>query len=83
MLSEPQRILFESEEDLLAKITPFEDGLIIRDGNYQAVYLPVVWEQLPDKQVFLNSLKQKAGLAPDYFSKEFLAFKFKSLSIKQ
>lgn len=57
--------------------------MIIRDGNYQAVYLPVVWEQLPDKQDFLNSLKQKAGLTPDYFSKEFQAFKFKSLSIKQ
>ena len=83
LLSQPERILFESEEDLLTKITPFEDGLIIRDGNYQAVYLPVVWEQLPDKQDFLNSLKQKAGLTPDYFSKEFQAFKFKSLSIKQ
>ncbi len=83
LLSSPERIVFSSEEELLSKITPFVDGIIIRDGNYQAVYLPVVWEQLPDKQNFLNSLKQKAGLPPDYFSKDFQAFRFSSLSIKQ
>lgn len=83
LLSQPEKILFASEEDLLSKMVPYEDGIIIRDGNYQAVYLPVVWEQLPDKRIFLNSLKQKAGLPPDYFSKEFQAFRFKSLSIKQ
>ena len=40
------------------------------------VYLPVVWEQLPDREIFLNSLKEKAGLPPQYFSKTFEAYKF-------
>ncbi len=83
LLSQPEKMLFESEEALLSQMIPYEDGIIIRDGNYQAVYLPVVWEQLPDKRDFLNSLKQKAGLPPDYFSEDFQAFRFRALSIKQ
>lgn len=83
LLSEPERILFEGEDDLLNKIVPYEDGIIIRDGNYQAVYLPVVWEQLPDKREFLNSLKLKAGMDEDYFTDTLQAFRFKAVKITQ
>jgi MEMO1 family protein len=38
------------------------DGVIIRQGLATAVYLPQVWEQLPDKDSFLASLCEKAGL---------------------
>ena len=30
-----------------------------------ATYLPQVWEQLPDKQAFMNELAEKAGLSDD------------------
>lgn len=82
LLSSPEKIYFKNEEDLLAQIKPFEDGIIIKDGIYQAVYLPSVWEQLPDKIQFLQSLKMKAGLSPDYFSERFEAYKFSTESIK-
>lgn len=81
LLSAPEKIEFDGEEDLLDKIKPFEDGIIIRDGNYQAVYLPIVWEQLPDKREFLNSLKIKAGLPENYFSETLQAFRFKATKI--
>ncbi|MDD3594692.1 MAG: AmmeMemoRadiSam system protein B [Candidatus Gastranaerophilales bacterium] len=83
LLSIPERMNFKGEEDLLNKITPFIDGLIIKDGNYQAVYLPSVWEQLPDKREFLMSLKIKAGLRPDHFSNNFQAYSFRSEYIKE
>jgi AMMECR1 domain-containing protein len=67
---------FKDEQDLLNQIRPFIDGIIIKDGINQAVYLPSVWEQLPDKVMFLNSLKQKAGLSPHHFSKNFQAFRY-------
>jgi AMMECR1 domain-containing protein len=38
--------------------------------------LPVVWEQLPDRDVFLKSLEEKAGLSPNYFSRALEAYKF-------
>ena len=83
ILSDPKKIEFDGEQDLLDKITPFIDGIIIRDGKYQAVYLPSVWEQLPVKTDFLNSLKVKAGLSADYFSETFEAYRFKSTYIKE
>ena len=83
ILTSPQQIVFSSEEDLLSKIKENEDGIIIKDGNYQAVYLPSVWEQIPQKSEFLNSLKMKAGLPPNYFSQTFEAYRFHTLYIKE
>ena len=83
ILTEPKKIDFTDEEDLLSKMVPNIDGIIIKDGRYQAVYLPVVWEQLPDKREFLNSLKMKAGLLPNHFSKTFEAYRFESIYIKE
>lgn len=82
ILSAPQQIIFENEEDLLNKIRENQDGIIIKEGNHQAVYLPSVWEQLPDKKEFLNTLKIKAGLRPDYFSQTFQAYRFETVYIK-
>ena len=81
LLSKPERIEFETEEELLEELTPAVDGLIIRDGNFQSVFLPDVWEQLPDKQEFIEQLKLKAGLPKDYFSESLEAFKFNTTKI--
>lgn len=82
LLSAPEKMEFNSEEDLLEQIRPFVDGIIIKDGGYQAVYLPSVWEQLPEKKLFLDSLKIKAGMTPKHFSDTFEAFRFISEYIK-
>ncbi len=79
LLSSIERIYFKDEKDLLSKIYPH--GIIITERDKRAVYLPVVWEKLPDKEIFLNSLKEKAGLSPNYFSKTLEAFKFDSICI--
>ena len=78
LLSVPKPMTFNDEQDLLNKLVPYKDGLIIKDGNKQAVFLPSVWEELPDKELFLKSLKRKAGMAPEYFSKTFQAFRFET-----
>lgn len=83
ILTEPKKIDFNGEKDLLKKIVKNKDGIIIKDGEYQAVYLPSVWEQIPDKKEFLNSLKVKAGLDSDYFSDTLEAYKFETTYIKE
>jgi hypothetical protein len=65
VLTEPQPLSFNSPEDLLNKLEPGEDGVVLRIGPRGATFLPQVWEQLPDKVEFLNHLAQKAGCAPD------------------
>ena len=79
ILSSLERIPFKDERDLHCKIYPY--GIIISERNNRAVYLPEVWEQLPNREVFLNSLKEKAGLHPDYFSKTLEAYKFTTTGI--
>ena len=78
LLSAPSKMNFKDEDDLLRQIVSFKDGIIIKDKGCQAVYLPSVWEQLPDKKQFLNSLKLKAGMSADYFSDTFEAYRFYS-----
>ena len=61
VLTEPQPLAFSSPDNLLTQLQPHKDGVVLRLGNRGATYLPQVWEQLPDKVEFLNSLSQKAG----------------------
>lgn len=65
VLTTPQPLAFQSPAELLAKLVPHRDGVVLQIGDRQATYLPQVWEQLPDKEVFLNSLSEKAGCAAD------------------
>ena len=81
ILSAIERINFKDEKDLLSKIYPY--GIVIAEREKRAVYLPVVWEQLPDREIFLNSLKEKAGLPARYFSKTFEAYKFSALYLEE
>jgi len=71
-----------SEQELLEQLTPFRDGLSIEDGLLKATFLPSVWEQLPDKQDFLNQLRMKAGMTKHHWSNQFKAFKYQTLMIK-
>jgi MEMO1 family protein len=65
LLTPPAPLRFRSPDDLLQKLAPGCDGVILRKGNQQSTYLPQVWEQLPDKVVFLEQLAIKAGMPRD------------------
>jgi MEMO1 family protein len=65
ILTEPQPLEYTDGEDLLRKLRPNVDGVIIRKGYASATFLPQVWEQLPKTEDFLNHLCQKAGLPRD------------------
>jgi AmmeMemoRadiSam system protein A len=63
ILTPPTRLEYSSPSDLMKKLNPGEDGVIIRDGRQRATFLPQVWEQLPDPGEFLTHLCQKMGAA--------------------
>lgn len=56
---------FTSSEDLLKKLTPFVDGIILSIGEELSTYLPSVWETFPDPSEFLSQLCIKAGWDAD------------------
>jgi len=65
ILTDPKPLAYENGADLLAKLRPKIDGVILRDGFSSATFLPQVWDQLPRPEDFLNRLCMKAGLNPD------------------
>ena len=68
VLGPRETLTFDSQQSLLDMLRPGQDGLILHDGNARATFLPAVWESLPQPAAFLEQLKIKAGLTPDYWS---------------
>jgi AmmeMemoRadiSam system protein A len=67
LLSDPQVLEYEDGEDLKSKIRPGIDGVVLRMGSKQSTFLPQVWEDLPEFEVFFSHLCQKAGLNANCF----------------
>ena len=65
VLSHPEPLAYEDGDDLIAKLRPHLDGVIIRKGSASSTFLPQVWEQLPKPHDFLGHLCLKAGLLAD------------------
>ena len=65
ILTDPKPLSYTDARDLLSKLRPGIDGVIIKKGYHQATFLPQVWDQLPDKREFLTHLCYKAGLDGD------------------
>jgi len=76
VLSQPQAMTFDSEQDLLAQIQAGTDGLILQDKLHRGTFLPSVWESLPDRKLFLQHLKLKAGLPADHWSSEIQVWRY-------
>ena len=92
LLSTPKRLRFEDHADLIARLRPGVDGLILEYGDEKAdkraTYLPQVWESLPDPDRFIASLKQKAGIAQDTDTrrcrvKRYTALKWREAELRQ
>lgn len=76
VLSKPAPIEFIDEKDLLTKIEPGIDGLILEDRYHKGTFLPSVWEQLPSAEDFLKHLKLKAGLKPDDWNNDIRIYRY-------
>ena len=61
VLSTTSPIAFASEAELVAQLRPDRDGLILRDGNAAALFLPSVWRDIPSPAEFVQRLKMKMG----------------------
>ncbi len=62
VLSFPERLKFSSANELMNKLMPFVDGVVLRNGNRSSTFLPQVWEQLSSKEEFLSALCFKGGM---------------------
>lgn len=68
LLSPPESVCVESEQELCSRLRPGVDGLALELGDRRATFLPQVWDALPDPRAFLAALKEKARLPADFWS---------------
>ena len=71
-LTVPVPLEYTSPEDLLEKLHPGSDGVILRDGFRRATFLPQVWEKIPQKDAFLANLCYKMGASPNTWRRKHL-----------
>jgi AmmeMemoRadiSam system protein A len=60
-LTEPKQLEYDNPVELLTKLRPGIDGVVIKDGFRRATFLPQVWEKLPKPEQFLDQLCLKMG----------------------
>lgn len=66
VLTPREPLVHVSQADALAQLRPGIDGVVLEFGRHRATFLPQVWEQLPERTVFMEQLLHKAGL-PETF----------------
>jgi AmmeMemoRadiSam system protein A len=64
-LTRPNPINYTDPYNLVDRLRPNIDGVIIRDGSRRATFLPQVWEKIPDPEEFLDQLCMKMGASHD------------------
>jgi AmmeMemoRadiSam system protein A len=69
-LTVPEPLAYGSPEELLAKIRPGVDGVMLRDGRHKATFLPQVWGKIPDKVEFMEQLCAKIGAERDLWQRK-------------
>jgi AmmeMemoRadiSam system protein A len=76
VLSDLEPVHFSSEAELLGKLRPGVDGLVLEDGGMRGTLLPSMWEELKTPAEFLVCLKRKAHLPPDHWSPTLKVWRF-------
>jgi uncharacterized protein len=70
-LTRPIPLEYKDASDLLSKLCPHVDGVILRaDSHHRATFLPQVWETIPNPAEFLDNLCYKMGVEPDLWRRK-------------
>lgn len=68
VLSPSKQLAVSSEKELIDYLQKNKVGVILSDNHHEALFLPQVWEQLPNPADFIRHLKVKAGWNSTYWS---------------
>lgn len=82
LLTTPTLVPYENIDDLKSKIIIGVDGIILRQGNNQATFLPQVWEDVKDFDTFFVHLCKKAGLDGNCLANHPQIYKYQAEKIK-
>lgn len=80
LLTERKGRHYAEENDFIAELQAGE-GVFLQDGKRKGIMLPYFWNIYSDKKEFVNQLKLKSGLHPDYWSEKIEIYYFKAAEI--
>ena len=70
ILSTLKRVVYKGEAELIQALSPGVDGVLIKDDDKRATFLPKVWEKIDDPYMFLGMLCRKMGVPEDTWQKQ-------------
>ncbi len=82
ILSPLTQIKNSSEQALIDQLQLGIDGLLLKQYPRTALFLPTVWQSLPNPTAFVRELKQKGGWPVDYWASSIELFSFTTTLIK-
>jgi AmmeMemoRadiSam system protein A len=65
LLGPLQPIAARRRDEVVRAIRPHVDGLVLHCGRQRGLFLPQVWDTVPEPESFVGALLRKAGFAPD------------------
>ncbi len=78
VLSGFEHLEVRSEAELLRRLEPGRDGLVLAWRGRRATFLPAVWEQVADAREFLRRLKDKAGWDRDFWPADLEVLRYRT-----
>lgn len=71
-LTRPVPLDYIDADNLISKLRPHVDGVILKDGLRRATFLPQVWEKLPQPSEFMDNLCYKMGVTEQLWKSKHL-----------
>jgi len=66
----------ETEASVIRTLIPGRDGVVFSYKRHHSTLLPHAWSECPRPLDFLKRLKERAGLAPDFWSSEVHLYRY-------
>ena len=82
LLSDAVLVKYDDTDDLKTKIEVGVDGIILKLNGKQATFLPQVWDDLKEFDIFFEHLCKKAGLSGDSLNQHPEIYKYQVNKIK-
>jgi AmmeMemoRadiSam system protein A len=76
-------IEFDDEVHARAQLRPHVDGVILSYMGYRGLFLPQVWDALPERGAFLDNLKRKAGLPARFWARDLALERFEVIKFNE
>ena len=80
VLSPFQEMVVADEADALNQMQPGIEGYLLSYEGKRGLFLPSVWKSISDQKTFLLHLKNKAGLAGNFWDNKIRLQRFKTMS---